>query len=199
MWNAVWTWAGENYPILLLFVVAVALVWMIAKFYYTRFVKFEKQIKDLPCHTHEQTHQKILDSLNTVITYLKMKDSKAAVLFSQKESPRKLNPSGRHIFEDCNGMLFLEENKKILLSAIAAKAPKTALDVENVANEVLIERLDSDIFNDIKAWVYERPPVKVEIQGMDKEYAIAMNDVCFILSLPLRDMYLDLHSELKTE
>ena len=128
-----------------------------------------------------------------------MKDSKAAVLFSQKESPRKLNPSGRHIFDDCNGMLFLEENKKILLSAIAAKAPKTALDVENVANEVLIERLDSDIFNDIKAWVYERPPVKVEIQGMDKEYAIAMNDVCFILSLPLRDMYLDLHSELKTE
>ena len=199
MWNAVWTWAGENYPILLLFVVAVALVWMIAKFYYTRFVKFEKQIKDLPCQTHEQTHQKILDSLNTVITYLKMKDSKAAVLFSQKESPRKLNPSGRHIFDDCNGMLFLEENKKILLSAIAAKAPKTALDVENVANEVLIERLDSDIFNDIKAWVYERPPVKVEIQGMDKEYAIAMNDVCFILSLPLRDMYLDLHSELKTE
>ena len=92
---------------------------------------------------------------------------------------------------------FLDKNSDELLAAIAAKDPQTALDVENFAIEVLISQLDSDIFNELKQWVYNSPSFKIEIQGQEQEYTVSMNDVCFILSLPLRDMYLKTHPDLE--
>lgn len=206
MWDIVWNWLVENCPILIVAAVVAFVVWRVAKFYYTRIEKAEeridaaeKSIEKLPCAAHEKTYQKISDSLNTIITYLKMKDSKAAVIFSQKESPRKLNPYGTKLFNDCGGQAFLAQHKDELLAAIAAKDPQTALDVENLAIEVLISHLDSDIFNDLKQWVYNSPSLKIEVQGQEQEYAVSMNDICFVLSLPLRDMYLETHPDLEKE
>ena len=204
MWSQVWKWFAENYPIVLIVAVVAVVVWLVAKFYYTRIVKAENQITDvnkringLPCSTHEQTSQKILDKLTTITTYLITKDSKASAIFSLKASPRKLNLFGEQLFEDCGGQFFLDKNSDELLAAIAAKDPQTALDVENFAIEVLISQLDSDIFNELKQWVYNSPSFKIEIQGQEQEYTVSMNDVCFILSLPLRDMYLKTHPDVE--
>ncbi len=191
MWSQVWEWIAENYPVLLVAAVVAVVVWLIAKFYYTRIVKMENAIKGLPCAAHEQINQKILDKLTTITTYLITKDSKASLIFSQKKSPRKLNAFGEKLFKDCGGQKFLDQNDEELLTAIAAKDPATALDVENLALEVLISRLDSGIFNELKQWVYNSPSLKIEVQGQEQEYAVTMNDICFVLSLPLRDMYLE--------
>lgn len=125
------------------------------------------------------------------------KDSKASFIFSQKASPRKLNAYGNRLFEECNGQKFLDRNKEELLESISAKNPNTALDVENLAVQVLISRLDSDIFNELKQWVYNSPTWKIEIQGQPQDYTVTMNDICFVLSLPLRDMYLALHPDIE--
>lgn len=199
MWSQVWKWIAENYPVLLLIAVVAVLVWLVAKFYYTRIVKMENAIKILPCTTHEQINQKILDKLTTITTYLITKDSKASVIFSRKASPRKLNASGEQLFKDCGGQKFLDRNSDELLAAIAEKDPSTALDVENLALEVLISRLDSGIFNELKQWVYNSPSLQIEVQGQGQEYAVSMNDICFVLSLPLRDMYLEIHPDLAKE
>ncbi len=196
MWSQVWEWIAENYPFLLVAAVVAVVVWLIAKFYYTRIVKMENAIKVLPCAAHEQINQKILDKLTTITTYLITRDSKASLIFSQKKSPRKLNAFGEQLFKDCGGQKFLDQNSKELLAAIAAKDPGTALDVENLAIEVLISRLDSGIFNELKQWVYNSPSLKIELQGQEQEYAVTMNDICFVLSLPLRDMYLETHPDL---
>ncbi len=199
MWSQVWEWIAENYPVLLVAAVVAVVVWLIAKFYYTRIVKMENAIKGLPCAAHEQINQKILDKLTTITTYLITKDSKASLIFSQKKSPRKLNAFGEKLFKDCGGQKFLDQNDEELLTAIAAKDPATALDVENLALEVLISRLDSGIFNELKQWVYNSPSLKIEVQGQEQEYAVTMNDICFVLSLPLRDMYLETYPDLAKE
>ncbi len=206
MWSQVWTWTADNYPALIMMAVVAVVVWRIAKFYYTRIVEAEKtvkkvesQIQTLPCSAHDQINQKILEKLTTITTYLITKDSKASALFSQKESPRKLNLLGEQLFENSGGQKFLDQNKNELLAAIAAKAPNTALDVENLAIEVLISQLDSDIFNELKQWVYNSPSLKIDVQGQKQEEAVTLNDICFVLSLSLRDMYLEAHPDLAQE
>lgn len=46
-------------------------------------------------------------------------------------------------------------------------------------------------------WVYNSSPRKIILDGVEKDYSNSMNDVCFVLSLPLRNMYLDLYPELR--
>lgn len=204
MWGAISQWLLENIPTLFVIILVAIIVWLLAKVYYTRIKKAEdklkvvaKKVSKLPCAAHEDTYNKINDNLNLIIKYLKKQDSNAAFLFSLKESPRKLNDNGKLLFENCGGGEFLIQHKGELLDAIAAKEPKTALDVEEIANDVLIERLESDIFNDIKQWVYNSPYWTISVDGEDKKYAITMNDICFVLSLPLRDMYLEAHPDLE--
>lgn len=215
MLSSFWEMISNNFPVLFLILVvgvaSVGVTWFIAKFYYTRIIKaesnivsvkesvetVERKVNNLPCAAREEVNNKILEKLNTITTYLMTKDSKAAFIFSQKASPRKLNAYGNRLFEECNGQKFLDRNKEELLESISAKNPNTALDVENLAVQVLISRLDSDIFNELKQWVYNSPTWKIEIQGQPQDYTVTMNDICFVLSLPLRDMYLALRPDIQ--
>ena len=164
---------------------------------YPRFVNTEEKVKELPCSKHDEVFHDIKEQLVEIRTILTMKNPKVANTFSQKNSPRELNEAGLQLFRDVKGEEFLNENKDIFLKGIENKNPKTALDVEESALEVLFSLTDNDMFIKIKNWIYNSPTRKLLIDGVEKDYAITMNDVCFVLSLPLRNMYLDLHPELK--
>ena len=203
MWNAIIGWIGNNYPLILIILVVAVIVWNIAKVYYSRFKKLEHKISDLSCkehkgilNAHADTFNRIMDELTAIRTYIITKNPRSANIFSQKASPRKLNTEGIKLFQDISGTDFLHLNKDELMRLIDDKQPKTALDVEVAANEILLENLNSDIFNDLKLWVYNSPMRKLDIKGEKIDYAITMNDVCFVLSIPLRDMYLDDHPEI---
>ena len=75
----------------------------------------------------------------------------------------------------------------MLMERMSAKSPRTALDVEQVALEVLYETLDNDIYNEIKLKVYNSKNITIENNGKTEEYSITMNDICFIFSIDLRD------------
>ena len=193
-------WLSQNYPYLFVIAIIVFLTCVVAKGFYAHKGKIDSVVNrmdKLPCEANEKVNKQILEKLNIIVTYLSMKDSKAKDLFSQKASPRKLNNEGMQLFEDCKGSDFLKHNEEELLNAIEIKKPNTALDVEIFANEVLINLLDSDIFNEIKQWVYKSPYRKIAVNGEEKKYAVNMNDICFVLSLPLRDKYLEKHPEIK--
>ena len=197
MWNAFFQWLTDKSPLMLLIVVVAVIVWLIAKFYYKRFKILEERVETLPCDKHEDTFTQIKEELLQIKTFLMTKNPKTASLFSVKQSPRELNKAGKEVFAEINGEDFLQTNSEKLLNAIARKQPRTALDVEISANEVLIEFVNTDMFNDLKKWVYNSPTKKMLIDGQEKDYAFTIADVCFILSLPLRDKYLSLHPEIK--
>ena len=138
----------------------------------------------------------IKEDLAVIRTYLTTKYPTAAPVFSQKMSPRSLNDAGKKLLEDIGGAAFLSENKNVLVACIDERKPKTALDVEEAALLVLYDHLDDDMFNGMKKWVYNSPSRKLMIDGKERDYTVTMNDVCFVLSLPLRDMYLELYPEL---
>ncbi|MCM1078534.1 MAG: hypothetical protein NC344_09725 [Bacteroidales bacterium] len=75
--------------------------------------------------------------------------------------------------------------------------PKTALDVENAANYACAGYTDNEIFNGIKYIVYNAPSLTIKNdKGEERPYDLTLGDISYILSLPLRDMYLSEHPEL---
>ncbi len=99
-----------------------------------------------------------------------------------------------------NGAEFLDEHKDFFFSLIDEYKPKTALDVENAAHAVCVASTDNDMFNGLKNFVYNSPSyIVTDVNGQERPYDLSLPDVCFILSLPLRDMYLEAHPEILTE
>ena len=139
----------------------------------------------------------IKDDIVVIKSLLIVKHKNAADLFSMKKSPRRLNANGEKLFADINGMDFLQKNKDFLFAKIDEQSPKTALDVETAANFVCTANTDNDIFNGMKNFVYNSPSYTItDNDGVIREYDITLPDVCFVLSLPLRDMYLEAHKEI---
>lgn len=155
----------------------------------------EEAVKELPRLRYDINE--IKQELVAIRTYLTVKDTDVENVFSKKHSPRELNEAGEKLYADIKGKEFLDKNKDILIQGIDNKAPKTALDVEESALEVIVSLIDNDMFIGMKNWVYNSSPRKVILDGVEKDYSISMNDVCFVLSLPLRNMYLDLYPELR--
>jgi hypothetical protein len=216
--NAIVNFLLEHWPWVtitaILIVIAVYVCVKFTKWYYGRFVPIEKKANDadsklgeltelsktvsnLPCSKHDESFSKIMEAITEIRTFLMAKNPKTAAMFALKHSPLKLNEAGEKLLEDIGGMTFLEKNKDLLIACIDEKMPKTALDVEESALEVLYAHLDDDMFNGMKIWVYNSPSRKVKIDGEEKDYTVTINDVCFVLSLPLRDMYLEKHPDLQ--
>ncbi|MBO7287410.1 MAG: hypothetical protein J6U85_04185 [Bacteroidales bacterium] len=184
---------------------------------YHRIVETEEAVKELPCSKHDDLYHRIVETeevvkelprlrydineikqeLVAIRTYLTVKDTDVENVFSRKHSPRELNEAGEKLYADIKGEEFLDKNKDILIQGIDNRTPKTALDVEESALEVIVSLIDNDMFIGMKNWVYNSSPRKLIVDGVEKDYSISMNDVCFVLSLPLRNMYLDLHPELQ--
>lgn len=169
-----------------------------------RFEDVDTRTRNADCDTHSKDIKEVKtlisshdDDIKTIKDFLLMTNKKASVLFSVKNSPRQLNEIGNKVFADMKGENFLNQNKEYLFSQIDGYNPKTALDVENAAHAVCITSVDNEIFNGLKNFVYNSPSYKIiDREGKERMYDLAMSDICFILSLPLRDMYLEIHPEI---
>lgn len=156
---------------------------------------------------HDRDIERIREHLETasenlmrVTSLLLLKYKDAGKLFSVKRSPRQLNEMGKQVYADMKGEEFLIANKEFLFSQIDSFHPKMALDVENAAHAVCITSIENDIFNRLKDFVYNSPSYRItDAEGNERMYDLALSDVCFVLSLPLRDMYLAAHSEIVSE
>lgn len=195
--------------IVLLFLTIACLVWWCRGMW--------DKIKNLPCKENVETikchtdtidrHKDIQSDLKASLARLEGKidvflakgmekiDSKPIELFSQKHSPRQLNAQGYKLYEDIQGEIFLNKNKDFFFEKIAGLKPQTAYDVENAITMIFNLNTDNEIFIDLKNWVYNAPSREVEINGKKEMYDLALSDLFFVLSLPLRDMYLSEHPE----
>lgn len=196
-WTSISLWIAEHYPSVLLALAVGVTTWLLSRLYYDEIKPLKKSLSELPCSKREAVLEDIKDTLTTIRTYIATSDPKRSAIFSKKASPRKLNDIGMQLMESCKGSQFLQDNKTLLFQWLDMKKPTTALDVEICALEVLIENVDNDIFRPLKSWVYNSPALNVEQDGEAVEIAVTMRDVCFVISLPLRDMYLEEHPHIE--
>ena len=169
-----------------------------------RFEDVDTRTRNANCDSHSKNIKEIKNlisshdnDIKTIKEFLLITNKKASVLFSVKNSPRQLNEIGNKVFAEMKGEDFLNQNKEYLFAQIDGYNPKTALDVENAAHAVCITSVDNEIFNGLKNFVYNSSSYKItDREGNERLYDLAMSDIFFILSLPLRDMYLEIHPEI---
>lgn len=123
---------------------------------------------------------------------LQKKSKKKQNNLVMKGSPYKLTEQGLKLFNDVDGENFLKNNKEMFYKLIDKRKPKTAYDVESAAQYVLYFSTREDIFNPIKDYVYNAPSLITKNEdGTEERHDITLEDVCQVLSIPLRDMYLE--------
>ena len=178
-------------------------IWAILQVAY-RLGKISEHINDFEQSTIEKLDavNKRLDKIESTIeehtsafvqiyTFIGQKYPKKGQVFSQKFSPKTLNDLGKKIFEEIQGQEFLDYNKNYLFGFIDNEKPLTKLDVEQQAMQALLSLTNNAIFNRLKDWIYEASTIDLPDGS---KYEIAIADVCYILSIPLRDMYISEHS-----
>ncbi len=147
-----------------------------------RLDKFGEELKNICDTVQEHT-----SALVEIYTVLGRKYPKRGASFVQKKSPRKLTELGLKIYKEIKGEQFLSDNKEVLFKYIDERKPLTRLDVEEYAMQSLFRLTGKPVFNYIKDYVYDAPAYK-NIDGEMSE--LTVGDICYILSIPLRDMYL---------
>lgn len=156
----------------------------------------EKSLGKLPCAEREKEIRDTHDDVLAIKMFLAGKYKNAETIWGVKHSPTILNENGKILYKNINGENFLSDNKDFFISKIDSKKPMTAFDVETDAYEILIANTNNPIFNDLKYWVYESPSLTIKEENKSKQYIVTLYDVCYVLSIPLRDMYLKQHPEL---
>lgn len=161
-----------------------------------------KDIDDLKADMQglKRDMQDVKIDMAAIKSLLMMKYKDIAPAFSQKRSPRQLNETGLRLFEDIDGKTFLEKNRDFFFMKIDECKPNTALDVENAAYFACMAYTDNEIFNGLKNFVYNSPSYLIKAEdGTERKYDLTLPDICFVLSLPLRDQYLSAHPEIITK
>jgi hypothetical protein len=159
---------------------------------YKRLDKIDARFDQLSCGIHQRAINKLELDVVEEQTFLRTKFPSAKIGISGRNSPTELNEHGQKIFADMEGDDFLRLYGSYFLQKIECKNPKTALDVEIIAYEVLLLSTYDDIFNQIKVKVYHYPSMDViDRRGQTVKMDVSLADVCYVLSLKLRDMYLE--------
>lgn len=142
--------------------------------------------------------QRIKQDMTSVKTFLSTKYKEESFIFSRKHCPRRLNEVGLRLYKEIDGEKFLQEHREFFFSKIEQMHPKTPFDVDNNAYYVCGAYTNEDIFNGLKNFLYNAPVYRIKDEnGVERNYDLSLSDVCFVLSLPLRDMYLEAHPELQ--
>lgn len=210
---------GLSFLIGVIFVAAVisGIIWLTvwAVKLINRHKDLSARIDDLPCSHHtskiDRHDEQLADSraavsriegqldllVKTLIPKQKKRIERAASDFSGKNSPRQLNANGKLLLQDSGADLFLKQHADFFVNKMESLAPKTAYDVEDLASTVLLAESNNDIFIPLKSWVYNAPTrVLTNPDGSTSQKDIILDDIIFVMSLPLRDRYLELHPEI---
>lgn len=201
VFELIFNWLGQNYPELCLIVALLIIGGVIVHFFYKFHYRIKRNEDDIcSVNTRINTIESMRSDILTIKNFLMATQPRSASLFTQKMSPRKLNNNGIILLDMVEGMQFLENNKNRLLELISEKSPKTALDVEAFSTEILMELADDDIFSPIKDIVYKSPSITLkDANGNDVTYEFSFQDVLYVLSIPLRDMYLEINTHIIPE
>ena len=194
-----------KWPELVIILIVVLIVWMVAKFYFKRFVPMENKINDVPCNSPkghckgidiiESDIKEIKSGMQNIKEYIVKQDPYAAYDLFVKGSPFKLTDKGIFLLEVSGGKKCIDDNIDFFDKEIQLLNPKVALDVESIALSVLDRNTNSDFFNDIKNFVFNASKIITDKSGNKMEFNdyITLIQVLQVMSIYLRDNYFERH------
>ena len=211
MGESITTYLLENAPWLAALLVAVVatafVVWKVCR-WYSRQEEINRKVETLPCaergkeidslHSFEKSFADMSERFDEVCKWLMKFDGSTIDTIAPKHSPRRMNSIGLEIFEETGARKALEDNMPALLSEMEKKSPETAYDVEDRAFEVLLSNLQEPMFIPIKNYLYSCPSRvrKTGEDGKEVEVDLTMGLLIRLMSIRLRDAYLERHPEL---
>lgn len=213
--DAIITYLLETASWVVLVGVAIWVAWKLSK-YHTELEHAKKKVSELPCETRRNeietalSYKESMDRLTSrlesvasqlddVCKWVMKQDISTVDTFAPKHSPRQMNAMGLDLFEKSSAKKTVEDNLQMLLEQLQAKNPQTCYDVEDCALEVLIANLSHPMMNDIKNYLYFNPSyiVSTDEEGKEVKSELSMSLLLHLMSIELRDRYIELHPELK--
>lgn len=178
-------------------VVLLLLGWAVMHFFYTRIRPLEEEQKKQGNQLNRLTAQNEIQggAIDKITVFLGFKYKSFIDVYGMKKSSRQLNPTGIELFNELKGKDFLETYKQELFERIDKHKPATAYDVEQAAFFACVGASNTPIFNDYKLFVYNAPLRTIWKEEKETKHEVTLDEVCFVLSIPLRDMYLSEHPE----
>ncbi len=178
-----------------------------------------ESVKDLPCKEHaaqlnehsshfsksEALLGKLEGKIDMLVRLLPQATARAENLLSedapklsQKNSPKVLNHNGEIVSDTFGCKEFLTDNADWLLSELSKFNPQTALDVEMSSLAALRLASSDERFNSLKDKIYAHEAIALSFGDKEemRNVEISLDDVLFVISIPLRDLYLQKHPEI---
>lgn len=186
------TWLLDHWPHLALVLFTAYFVWKASTMYHRRFVPMEEAVKKFNKHANCKTHKNSLAELTEMVRNIEkilIKGNPDLIdSLSITMSPRQLSDKGKLLYKESGCETLLANHIDYFIEQLELRTPKTALDAESESHSVLLSLSDEDKFNEIKKYLYNHP----KFEGSD----IDINTLCFLMSLELRNSYLDKHTEI---
>lgn len=208
--DAIITWVLENWPLLGIVVIVSIIVWFLSR-YFKKLEESRKKVEALPCQEHKTSISELIgmrmtvDSINDQVTeiskwIMRVDDSMINPL-AKKCSPRVMTQMGKTLFKISGAEKALAENSPLLIDEIEGQSPQTPYDVEDAALNTLLKNISHPMFNDIKNYIYYQPEFIVlqDENGENREVRISLISIVRLMSIQLRDMYLEKHPEVIPE
>lgn len=150
--------------------------------------------------TIKNTVNSMNDMLIEITNWLMKFDNSTIDRLAKKNSPLTMTGMGKNLFEQTPAKKTVDENMDFLLGEIDKSAPMTAYDVENVSLNVLLSNMGNDLFAEIKKFIYYSPD-KIKVHNpetnAEEEVSPSIMVLAKLMSIYLRDKYLELHPEIK--
>ena len=183
-------WFFHHYPTLIFLLVGAFIAWK-ARGIYNRFTKVETE------HNNVNTKLDLISTtLKSLVVFLSIKHKDMNVSLYTVKSPIQLSELGVKVLEEIKGKEYIDKNIDHLISLLEKANLKSALDVENYSQTVLMGEFNSDSFTIVKNYLFNNPIYKENDGG---EINLDIQTVMSIMGIYLRDKYFEKHSELKTE
>lgn len=110
------------------------------------------------------------------------------------DSPVRLRSVAYTILKDSGAEKVIKDNKDLLYKTLQTfRVLRTALDVQLAASKTLIISQDNPIFDKVKLFAYQYPEYKTE---KGKEFKVNFNIILGIMSIRLRNLYLEEHPKI---
>lgn len=178
--------------------------------------QLSERLQGLPCQNHGERlsrHKETLsdighrlervdsmgDQLSAISRWIMKLDPAAIDALAPKFSPRRMTVAGLSLFEKSGARKALDEGAEEFMRQLEERNPQTPLDVEDAAYSVLMQNLSSPVFNGIKNYIYYQPE-RITLKndaGEDIQVDISLLVIIRLMSIELRDRYLQAHPEIE--
>jgi len=212
MWEAIFKFINDNYPVVGLLIIAVSIALYINNKYHHwagRVKKNEEDCRKIDSVIAPQltSISGSVSSLNTnfkvLVTHLQSKVTAFDVQLFMSQSPISLTPLGWEVLRVVDGAKYIDDNETELLNEMDLQGVKTALDTQTIAPIVITKISANNNFKHIKDYLFNNPNYKSkdykDKDGQPLVVALDMNKIAHVMGVYLRDKYLRKHPELNPE